>query len=294
MKFELPGPVNLRRTVGPAAVLGVGTMLFEGNTVWRSCRTPNGPATLRVTVDGAFCEAQAWGDGADWMLAAAPALLGAEDEPESFEPHKGLVRDLHRRNPHFRIAKTGRVFEALVPAILGQKVTTAGSKRSLAAMLRALGEQAPGPTELMIYPRPDVLAHLPYYDFHPFGIEKKRALAIREVSRRANRLEKLVEGTPVAAADLLCKLPGIGPWTAALVTGAAMGDADAVPVGDYHIPNIVAWALAGEDRATDARMLELLRPFAGHRGRAIALIKGAGISAPKYGPKNAPRSIAGY
>ena len=294
MRFELPGPVNLRRTVGPAAVLGVGTMLFAGNTVWRSSRTPDGPATLRVTADGAACEAEAWGDGADWMLAAAPALLGAEDEPESFDPPRGLVWDLHRRNPHFRIAKTGRVFEAIIPAILGQKVTTAGSKRSLGAMLRSLGEPAPGPADLMIYPSPHVLADLPYYDFHPFGIEKKRAMAIREVSRRVRRLERLVEGSPVAAAELLCKLPGIGPWTAALVTGAAMGDADAVPVGDYHIPNIVTWALAGEDRGTDERMLELLEPFAGHRGRAIRLIKGAGISAPKYGPKNTPRSIASY
>jgi len=294
VRIELPGPINLRSTVGPAAVLAVGTMLFEGNTVWRSCRTPDGPATLKVSVDGTRAEAEAWGDGAEWMMAAAPALLGAEDSPESFDPPKGLVRDLHRRNMNLRISKTGRLFEAIIPAILGQKVTTTGSKRSLSSLLRTHGEAAPGPMDMRIYPRPEVLADLPYYDFHPLGIEKKRAVTIKETSMRAARIEGLMLGTPEDAAAFLCKLPGIGPWTAALVTAAAMGDPDAVPVGDYHIPNTVSWALAGEPRGNDQRMLELLEPYQGHRGRAIRLIKSGSPSPPKWGPKTAPRSIVGY
>lgn len=227
------------------------------------------------------------------MLSAAPGLLGALDDPHSFDPPHGLVRDLHRRNLDLRISRTGRMFEALVPAILGQKVTTTASKRSLAALLRAHGEPAPGPSDLRVYPEPRVLADLPYYDFHPLGIEKKRATTIKEVANRATRIEGLVSGTTIEAADFLCKLPGVGPWTAALVTAAAMGDADAVPVGDFHIPNTIAWALAEEPRGTDERMLELLEPYRGHRGRAIRLIKGSGIAAPAYGPRTAPRSIAG-
>jgi hypothetical protein len=34
-------------------------------------------------------------------------------------------------------------------------------------------------------------------------------------------------------------------------------------------------------------MLELLAPFAGHRRRAVLLVKGAGIKAPRYGPRTA-------
>ena len=48
-----------------------------------------------------------------------------------------------------------------------------------------------------------------------------------------------------------------------------MGDPDAVAVGDYHLKNVVGYALAGEARATDERMLELLTPYAGQRGRVI-------------------------
>ena len=73
----------------------------------------------------------------------------------------------------------------------------------------------------------------------------------------------------------------------------ALGDADAVSVGDYHLPSLVSWALAGERRGTDERMLELLAPFAGHRGRVIRLLAGAGSSRPDA-LRMAPRDIATY
>jgi 3-methyladenine DNA glycosylase/8-oxoguanine DNA glycosylase len=72
----------------------------------------------------------------------------------------------------------------------------------------------------------------------------------------------------------------------------ALGDADAVSVGDYHLPNTVAFALAGEARADDERMLELLAPFAGHRGRVVRLIEGSGITAPRRGPRMRLRAVA--
>jgi 3-methyladenine DNA glycosylase/8-oxoguanine DNA glycosylase len=96
---------------------------------------------------------------------------------------------------------------------------------------------------------------------------------------------------PASATRRLCAFPGIGPWTAAQVGLAALGDPDAVPVGDLHLPNMVAWALAGEPRGTDDRMLELLEPFAGHRGRAARLLTLAGLQAPRFGPRNRLRSI---
>ena len=66
----------------------------------------------------------------------------------------------------------------------------------------------------------------------------------------------------------------------------AAGDADAVPVGDWHLPGHVGNALAGEPRADDARMLELLEPFRPHRGRVLRLLV-SGVAAP---PRRAPRA----
>jgi 3-methyladenine DNA glycosylase/8-oxoguanine DNA glycosylase len=85
--------------------------------------------------------------------------------------------------------------------------------------------------------------------------------------------------------------PGIGPWTAAEVARLALGDPDAVSVGDYHLPNLVAWTLAGEPRGTDERMLELLEPFRGHRGRVQRLLESGGAHAPRYGPRTEVRPI---
>ena len=88
-----------------------------------------------------------------------------------------------------------------------------------------------------------------------------------------------------AAYARLTALPGIGQWTAAEVAMVAMGDADAVSVGDYHLPHHVAWVLAGEPRADDARMLELLEPYRGHRGRVIRLLVAGAPGPPRFGPR---------
>ena len=127
-----------------------------------------------------------------------------------------------------------------------------------------------------------------YADFHPLGVERKRAEILIRTAREMPRLASAFaaadeRGAPAVRARLE-RIRGIGPWTSAMVTAVTLGDADAVPVGDYHLPNTVSWLLAGEPRATDARMLELLEPYAGHRWRVLRLAKGAG-GAPKYGPK---------
>ncbi len=90
---------------------------------------------------------------------------------------------------------------------------------------------------------------------------------------------------------LLLAIPGVGPWTAGEVGRAALGDPDAVSVGDYHLPSLVAWLLAGERRADDARMLELLEPYRGQRGRVIRLLEAAGTWPPRRGPRMPARSI---
>jgi 3-methyladenine DNA glycosylase/8-oxoguanine DNA glycosylase len=84
----------------------------------------------------------------------------------------------------------------------------------------------------------------------------------------------------------------VGRWTAAEVAIVALGDADAVSVGDYHLPHQVAWALAGQSRGDDARMIELLEPYRGHRGRVIRLLEAGGITAPRFGPRLPLQSIA--
>ena len=99
--------------------------------------------------------------------------------------------------------------------------------------------------------------------------------------------------TPAEATRALVSLPGIGAWTAAMVTAVALGDVDAVPIGDYGMPGLVGHVLANERDADDARMLELLEPFAppARPRAAAARALRASIRAPRS--SRAVRSLRG-
>jgi 3-methyladenine DNA glycosylase/8-oxoguanine DNA glycosylase len=155
----------------------------------------------------------------------------------------------------------------------------------------ALGEPAPGPAGLRLPPDPARIAETPYFRFHRFGVERRRAEVIRAVCGGAASLEALIDGTPDEARVRLERFPGVGPWTSAEVRRLSFGDPDSVSVGDYHLPHVVAWALAGEERGTDERMLELLEPYRGQRGRVQRLLEASHISPPAFGPRMEPRAI---
>jgi 3-methyladenine DNA glycosylase/8-oxoguanine DNA glycosylase len=155
------------------------------------------------------------------------------------------------------------------------------------------GEPAPGPLALHVPPAPSTLAEIPYWSLHRIGLERRRAEVIRNACRRATRLESTCELEPEAAYRVLRSLPGVGVWTAAEVGARAYGDADAVSVGDFHLPHLVSWVLAGEPRGSDERMLELLAPFEGQRGRVIRMIEARAGRRPRVAPRPSARSIAG-
>jgi 3-methyladenine DNA glycosylase/8-oxoguanine DNA glycosylase len=176
--------------------------------------------------------------------------------------------------------------EALLPAIVEQKVVGRQARESWQRIVWRYSAPAPGPLgrRLWLPPDPAVLARVPAYALHPLNIEAKRANTIRLACAYADELE--------ANPRALTALPGIGAWTYAQVALVALGDADAVPVGDYHLKNVVAWNLAGRPRGTDDEMLELLAPYRGHRGRVVRLLMVGGDGAPKYGPRMSLHSIA--
>ena len=289
---ELPGPVALAATLWPLAHgTGDPTIRFTADGVWRATRLRSGAATLclrqleadRIAVD-------AWGPGAGEAIETAGELAGALDRPDGLVPRHPALEDAVRRNPGLRLPRSRRLLEALLPAILEQKVTGVEARRAYRALIHRHGERAPGPPGLWLQPAAATLAGLPSYAWHPLGVERRRAEAIRAAARLAPRIE--AAETPVVADLVLRSVAGIGPWTSAEVRRVALGDPDAISVGDFHVPSLVAWALAGEARADDARMLELLEPYRGQRGRVQRLLEASGIRPPRFGPRMAPRNIA--
>jgi 3-methyladenine DNA glycosylase/8-oxoguanine DNA glycosylase len=306
-EIAIVGPFDLVDALG-VHLRGFGdpTMRLGRAEAWRAMRTPDGPATLRLTMLASDrVRAQAWGPGASWAVERVDALVGANDDPAAamaamlpaIERHR-LLREVARRRPSLlRIGRTGLIMESLLPAILEQKVTGDEARRAWRYLVRVHGEPAPKPPigpRLSLPPSAETLAALPYYAYHPAGVEQRRADVVRRVAARAGWLEACASLPIADAYARLLALPGIGPWTAAEVGLRALGDADAVSVGDYHLPRLVAWALAGESGGTDERMLELLAPFAPHRARVVRLIEASGAGPPRRGPRLAARRIEGH
>ena len=291
------GPYDLVGTLRPL-VRGHGdrtVRLAPRRAIW-AMRTLAGPVSLDVRQDGARLTAEAWGDGADAALDRLEAILGVAPGSATTGDLRDApdrpVADLARRLPGIRIPATGAVLDVLVPAILEQKVTGTEARRAWQGLIRTHGADAPGPlVGLRLTPEPATLARLPTYAYHPFGVEGRRAGLIRRVAARPAWFEAVVGLEADAARERLTSVPGIGPWTAAEVAVRALGDIDAVSVGDFHLPNLVSWALAREPRANDARMLELLAPYAGLRALVVRLLESGGLRIPRYGPRLAPRRI---
>ncbi|MBB5788461.1 DNA-3-methyladenine glycosylase family protein [Jiangella mangrovi] len=264
--------------------------------VWRTCRPGGDPATVCIArAAGGEVTATAWGPGAAAALDAVPRWLGAEDDVAGFAPEHPVLAEAFHRFPGTVIGRTGLVMEALVAAILEQKVTGTEAYRGWMRLLRKFGEPAPGPTpaRMRVIPPADLWAKIPSWDYHQAGVGPQRSRTIVTAGRHVAQLEATV-GLGSAEADRrLRAIPGIGVWTSAEVRQRVFGDADAVSVGDYGLPHAVAYALTGSRRGSDELMLELLEPYRGHRHRACVLLLRAGATPPRRGPRAPVRDYRG-
>ena len=294
--MAVPERYDFGRTVGAIAVIsGDPTVGRAEDGVWFATRTPDGPGTLLLVRQRDGLLASAYGPGRGWLLDRADAIAGLRDDVSGFPAlatRHPLVARLARTFAGIRMPATGLLFPRILRAVLEQKVAGREAHRAYRAIVRHFSEPAPGPVDLLLPPDPAAVAATPYWRFHPFGVEQRRTQALLRAAAQADRLERCADSAE--ATRRLTAIPGIGPWTAAEVVRIAYGDPDAVSVGDYHIPHTVAWGLAGEPRGTDDRMLELLEPFTGHRGRVCDLLAAGGIGAPRLGPRMPLRSFARF
>ena len=290
-EWRAPFAVDVRLTLSPHRRGGRDPTyrVDAAGAVWRTSLTPDGPGTLRVTSRGSentLVIGQAWGPGAAWLLDTLPAQLGAHDDLSGFTAHHAIVGELVLRYPGLRVGRTGLLFEALVPAVLEQKVIGVEAHRAWRILLGTFGTPAPGPAPhgMRVVPPPRVWARIPSWDWHRAGVEGIRVRTIITAAEVASRLEQALDLEPAEADRRLRALPGIGPWTSAEVRQRAAGDPDAVSVGDYHLPKTIGWTLAGRITDDDG-MLELLAPYAGHRYRVTRLIELGGSAPSRRGPR---------
>lgn len=285
-----PGAVSFGHTLAPLR-RGLGDPCFRmpgDGSIWRTSLLPSGPVTAWISRVGPdVAHGAAWGGGAQEFIEMLPAMLGFEDDDSDFVPRHPTVAAAYRRVPHLRLGRTGLVLEALIPAIIEQRVPGADAFRSWRLLVSKYGTPAPGPAPdgMRVMPPAEVWRNIPSWEFHRANVDPRRAQTLVTCARRADSLERLVSRPAVQAREALMSLPGVGEWTAAETAQRAFGDADALSVGDYHIPKMIGWTLLGRP-VDDAGMVELLEPMRPHRQRVVRLLEASGLA---YEPRRGPR-----
>ncbi|WP_237707809.1 DNA-3-methyladenine glycosylase family protein [Hoyosella subflava] len=290
LTLSVAQPTNVAATLRPLARGAGDPCHFHApdGAIWRATLMPSGPATCRISqLDAGTVSVAAWGDGAEEFTTTVPALLGAADEPESFAPQHATLAEAQHRSPGVRICRSGRLLEALVPAILEQRVHGIAARASWRRLVRKFGTPAPGPAPrpMWVPPSANVWRRVPSWEFHKAGVDPRRAKTIVSAAGAGEQLERIAKLAPAVARQHLQTLPGVGVWTSAEVAQRALGDADALSVGDFHLAAMIGWTLLGRPLDDDG-MLEYMEPLRPHRYRAVLLLESSGLAfKPKFGPR---------
>ncbi|WP_022909091.1 MULTISPECIES: DNA-3-methyladenine glycosylase family protein [Aestuariimicrobium] len=285
---------------------GDPTHRHRHGTWWRASTTPEGPALTEFTARGEDVDVRAWGPGAGWALASAPRLLGsddrldviAEDHPLRTHPVVGPLARAHLQP----IGRSELVAESLAPTVIEQKVTGAEAFAALRTLIRQYGtavtwvDQGHPAAGMVCPPSAEQWVAIPSWAFVLAGVDPRRARTLVAALARVPALQRILDrqgyDDAVAAGEALAvalqSLPGIGPWTAARVRQAAVGDPDAWSVDDYHVPGAISHALTGTRSSLepgDSRHATvLLVPFRGHRYR-VELLLARAPRAERRGPR---------
>jgi 3-methyladenine DNA glycosylase/8-oxoguanine DNA glycosylase len=291
-------PIDVGSVLAPLR-RGSGDPCFQRSAdgaIWRTSLQASGPVTARITRSAAnTVNCEAWGSGAAEFCDGLPKLLGGHDDPAGFTPSEPTIAAAQRRAPYLRIGRTDRVLEALIPAVLEQRVPGAESFRSWRVLVTRFGAPPPGPApaRMRVPPAGDVWRRIPSWEFHRANVDPGRARTIVGCAQRASSLERLSSRPAEQAHAALMSLPGVGVWTAAETAQRAFGDADALSIGDYHLAKLIGWSLLGYP-IDDAAMVQLLEPMRPHRYRAVRLLEVSGLARnPRFGPRQATRNLRG-
>lgn len=154
-------------------------------------------------------------------------MFDLDADPLTIDEH--LARDpmlepVVRAHPGTRVAGGWDAFETAVRTVLGQQISVAAATTLAGRIATTYGKPLDAPHGALThrFPTPEALADA---DLRSLGTTTAQQRAIHALARA-----DLNVGEP----DLLA-LPGIGPWSAALIAMRAFGDPDAFPASDLGV-----------------------------------------------------------
>ncbi|MDK3257443.1 AlkA N-terminal domain-containing protein [Blastococcus capsensis] len=232
---------------------------WDGTTFSRVLDLPHGPAVVRLSPapDGGAGVTVRLRLGELRDLAAAVSrcrrMLDLDADPTAVDDVLGAdpaLAPLVAAAPGRRVPASPDADELAVRAVLGQQVSVAGARTLTARLLTAAGTPLPEPVGTLThaFPRPDALADA---DLTAVGLTGARRRTVHALATAlAGGSVALGPGAERADAErALRAVPGIGPWTAALVGLRGLADPDVWLPGDLALSKSLA-ALSSSD--TDA------------------------------------------
>ena len=175
----------------------------------------SGPVTARITKsapDTVDCEA--WGARRNGIHRDAARPARRRRRRVGFRPVEPTIAAAHRRVPHLRLGRTDRVLEALVPAVLEQRVYGKDARRAWRVLVTKFGSPAPGPApaHMRVPPSGEVWRRIPSWEFHLANVDPGRARTIVGCAQRADSLERLVDppaGAGACGDDVAARRRGV-------------------------------------------------------------------------------------
>lgn len=256
---------------------------WDGTTYRRALVLPGGPVEFEVVQEGPPEEARlrvaVHGAPLDsGMKQAATAtlerMLGLHIDLAGYYESASRDAKLRPLAERFRGMKPPRfpsVFEGLVNSIACQQITLTLGIRLLNRVAESYGPIVAGREgPVRAFPRPEDLAHLEPESFRELGFSRQKGRAVVELARIGAEgqaeLEGLVDAPVEEAVARLCRLRGVGRWSAEYVLLRALGRTDIFPGDDVGArKNLQRWLHLADplDYATVGRTLMNWRPYGG-------------------------------
>jgi AraC family transcriptional regulator, regulatory protein of adaptative response / DNA-3-methyladenine glycosylase II len=206
-------------------------------------------------------------------LSASTTLISAQLANDPYLA--GIVTAL----PGLRVPGAWDGFELAVRAILGQQISVAAATTLASRLVVTYGEPLmagdiawAAPELQFVFPSPELLVGK---DLTELGITKARSHAITSLAATmvANPHALQRFQTLEDAVKQLCKLPGIGEWTANYIAMRSLREPDAFPTSDLALLRAMA---KHEQPMTKARLAELAEHWRPWRGYAAMYLWSVG------------------
>jgi AraC family transcriptional regulator of adaptative response / DNA-3-methyladenine glycosylase II len=235
---------------------------WDGTTFSRVLDLPHGPAVVRlspardggaaVTADLLLAELRDLGAA----VARCRRMLDLDADPAAVDDLLGAdpaLAPLVTTAPGRRVPASPDADELAVRAVLGQQVSVAGARTLTARVVRAAGTPLAEPVGTLThaFPRAGALAEA---DLTAVGVTGARRRTVHALSAALATGEIPLDpgADREEAGRALVAVPGIGPWTAALVGMRGLADPDVWLPGDLALRRSLA-TLGSSDRDAATR-----------------------------------------